>query len=185
LPFSFTQSKQDSFMAQGALSLQYLEWRCFFVLSSDLNKAWISEEMSWAGNVVDIVVGNELGWERVSISGIGLTLIVNDIVVHILIFMDVLVISRVAVSELIGVSTLDALKLDKLISNFHVFLVELNNGTSTWVGKEMSGSSNVIDVVVSVHHFHVSRSITSVGLTHEVDDIIVHVFVLVDVSIIG
>jgi len=155
------------------------------VLSSDLNESWISEEMSWAGNIVDIVVGNETGWESVTISGVGLTLIVNNIVVHILIFMDIPVISRVAVSELIRISTLNGLKLNKLISHLHVFLVELDDGTSIWVGKEMSGSSNIIDVVVSVHHFHDSRTITSICLAHVIDDIIVHVFVLVDISIIG
>jgi len=155
------------------------------MVSSDLREAWISKEMSCTGNVVDIVVGNIGGWESVSISGVGLTLIVNNIVLHIFIFSDISVISRVAVSELIGVSSLDVFKLDKILSDLKIVLVELVNRDERWVGKEMPGSSNIIDVVVSVHAFHVMRSITSISLALVIDDIIIHVFVLGDISIIG
>jgi hypothetical protein len=142
--------------------------------------------MSWTGNVVDIVVANKFGWESVSISGVGVTLIVDNWVGWIMLLLEFFVISRVAVGELIGVqSALNVLEHDKLISDLNIFSVELDNRSSIWVGKEMSGSSNIIDVVVGVHHFHDSRSITSIGLAHVVDDIIVHVFVLMDISIIG
>lgn len=49
----------------------------------------------------------------------------------------------------------------------------------------MSCAGDVVDVVASVEHFHVSGSVAGVRLAHEVDDIVVHVFVLVDVPVIG
>ena len=49
----------------------------------------------------------------------------------------------------------------------------------------MSWASRFIDGVVSVEPFHISGSITGIGLTHVVDDIVLHVFVLMDVSVIS
>ena len=49
----------------------------------------------------------------------------------------------------------------------------------------MSCAGDVVDVVASVEHFHVSGSVAGVRLAHEVDDIVVHVFVLVDVPVIS
>jgi len=48
----------------------------------------------------------------------------------------------------------------------------------TWTG-------TFVDRVVSVEPFHVSGSVASVGLAHVVDNIVIHVFVLVDVSVVG
>jgi hypothetical protein len=48
----------------------------------------------------------------------------------------------------------------------------------TWTG-------TFVDRVVSVEPFHVSGSVTSVGLSHKVNNIVLHIFILVDVSVVS
>jgi len=52
-------------------------------------------------------------------------------------------------------------------------------------GKEVTWTNNIINIVMSVVELHVSRSISSVGGAVEVNNIIVHILILMDVSVIG
>lgn len=74
---------------------------------------------------VDVVITEITGWEGRAVTSVGLSVVVNDVVIHVLIFMDVSVISRVTIGNLIRVMA----DLDKTpgILNFVVdVVVELN-----------------------------------------------------------
>ena len=69
-----------------------------------LSSALKGEEVTWADNIINVVVSEEVLHVSRSISGVGRTVIVDDVVVPILILVDVLIISEITVGKFIGVS---------------------------------------------------------------------------------
>ena len=61
--------------------------------------SWSGDEMAWH----DMVLSNVLAWDHGSISPVGLTVHIDNIVVHVFLLVDVSIISRVAVCQLIRV----------------------------------------------------------------------------------
>ena len=49
----------------------------------------------------------------------------------------------------------------------------------------MASTSAFVNVVVGMVPLHVSGSITGIGLTHEVNDVVIHILILVNVSVVG
>jgi len=107
---------------------------------------------------VDVVKTEVAGWEIRSIAIIGSSVVVNDIVVHVLFFMDFPVIGRITIGKFISVIT----ELNKAPSFFNFVVDELEifffkwllcwlgNIISVWIGTEAT-FSNSVDVVLFFH----------------------------------
>jgi len=90
------------------------------VLILHLKSSWISQEVS-STDVVNVVSGNICRWKCGSISSISCTIIVNNIIIHILILMNVSVVSAITVGELIRVLSIS--KLNERLWVLSMFLV--------------------------------------------------------------
>ena len=62
------------------------------------------EEVTWTNNIINIVV-SEIGlWQCGAVSSVGGAVVVNNIIIHILVLMDVFIIGEITISKFIGVS---------------------------------------------------------------------------------
>jgi len=134
------------------------------------DEAWVSKEMATA-DIVNVVVRNILRWEGMSITGIGLSIEINDIVSHVRIFVNISVVGGVTVGKLIRVWPVKV-------------RLKLYDGHSVGICKEMAIRDKVNVIIGNVGEWK-SRSITSIGLSVVIDDIVVHILVLMDISIVS
>jgi len=156
------------------------------ILALEVEESWISEEVSGTQDVVNVVVigivitiWNIMIWSMVgTVASASRTLEVNNIVVRVLLLVDVPVVGRVSVGDLIGIMAYG--------------IAELHEWYIRWVGKEVSSTQDVVDVVVieiviTILHIVIRctvGTIASVGLAVVVNNIVAHVLLFVDISVI-
>jgi len=112
----------------------------------------------------DVVSSEEVYWSSGSITSVGLTIVVNNIVIHVLFLVEILVISRVTIGKSISVASLVVGVQQSLIVLrsflFHLTKLHEVGPNVKWVDIVMSGADNRVLRIVLILELFIISSIT-------------------------